>query len=203
MSSLVGHILGAAAAHRSLQTLTPDDAPRGAGALLLVGALAMAPDLDILWGWTLGDATLFHRGVSHSILFAAMLALAGSLIWYRTLGAFKACRSLVVLFAVCLVHPALDWLMGCGPGIPWLAPFSWQGSVAPRQFVPTAYYTRSFSDLPALLADPRAVIGTLLELWIFLPLFLASTPRRRALSRVVLLVVAAAGCAVTYLRYNG
>ena len=202
MSSPIGHILGALAAYQSLEPLTPGDAPRGRKGLLLVGVLAVLPDLDIAWGWIQGDGTIFHRGFTHSVLFAAALAVLGNLIWYKSAEGFKKAGPMQALFAACLVHRLLDFLMGCGPEVPLFAPFSWRGFLASKKYVPTAIYARKFSDIPGVLTDVRFLRNAAMELWIFVPVFVATQPRRSWLVRCVCLLLTAAALVTTYLTYN-
>ena len=202
MSSSIGHVLGAAAAHRTFRCLAPADAPRGTRALLLIAALAALPDADIIWGWCQGSATAFHRGITHSVLFAAAFALLGNLVWYHSLGAFRNVRAALALFGACLVHPLLDYLMGCGDAMPLLAPFSWRGFQAPRQFVPTAYYAERVSDLPKVFTNRDHLWTMAIELWIFVPLFVAARPGRSWLVRAPLLLLSASALVTTYILYN-
>lgn len=72
-----------------------------------VTVLANLPDLDIVAGLLAGNGNLFHRGPSHSLLFA--LALALLLPWRLS---FSVASSYGRVFALCLLillsHAALD-----------------------------------------------------------------------------------------------
>ena len=201
MSSPVGHILGALALHRSLGSRTPADAPAGAKGVLLVAALALAPDLDLVWGWRYGDGTLWHRGFTHSVVFAAGLALLGNIVWYHSFRALTALRSMLALFAVCLVHPLLDFLMG-RPGVALLAPFRGGRWFSPVQLVPTAYYPRRFGHIAGLLADAYVLRGMFLELCIFLPLLVAAKPGQGLPLRLAMLLISAGSLTATVCLYN-
>lgn len=94
--------------------------------VLLVGvACSVIPDLDVI-GFRFGitsDHMLGHRGLTHSIVFAAAL---GALLTYTLFG-----TSHPDLWAVCLFlflstlsHPLLDMLTNGGRGVALLAPFS-------------------------------------------------------------------------------
>ena len=94
--------------------------------LLLVGAAcSVMPDLDVI-GFKFGitsDHMLGHRGLSHSIVFAAAL---GALLTYTLF-----CNSypdpwviFLFLFLSTLSHPLLDTLTNGGRGVALLAPFS-------------------------------------------------------------------------------
>ena len=200
MSSPIGHILGALALHQALDPLKPSDTPRGWKAVVLVSALAYAPDLDVVWGWI--RAGVRHRGFTHSILFALMLAAAATFFWYGVAKGFGRWRYVGVLFLVCLVHPALDMLMKCGPDVPLFSPVSGRGFNSPVQFVPTAYYAASFSRVRAVVTYWRSWAGLGGELAIFVPLVLAAKAGRPWWLRVGLLAFSAAAVTITYLLYR-
>ena len=93
--------------------------------LLLVGVGAsILPDIDSL-GLSLGipyEHTLGHRGLSHSILFALLLAVSAAL-FYRTLRASPSAAFAVVLIS-CASHGLLDALTNGGLGVAFLSPLS-------------------------------------------------------------------------------
>jgi len=202
MSSPIGHVIAALAVYQAIEPLTPSDAPRGRKGLFLVGILALLPDLDIVWGWIQGDGTIFHRGFTHSILFAAIIAILGNLIWYKSAEGFKKIGPMQAFLVACLVHPLLDLLMGCGPRVPLFAPFSWRGFQASSQYVPTAKYATRISAIPDVLTDLDALQGMAIELWIFLPLFFAAQSHRSWVARGVLLLLSASALITTYIVYN-
>ena len=88
--------------------------------LWLAGALAAAaPDLDVL-GFPLGiayDAPLGHRGFTHSLVFAALLA---SLVVF----ALRQRRAWLYLFVATASHGLLDMATDGGLGIALFAPFT-------------------------------------------------------------------------------
>ncbi len=102
--------------------------PRGAAspALLLAGAAcSVVPDLDVIgfgFGVSYGDM-LGHRGLTHSVLFAAALgALLGfTLFRYAAGGSWPV---FLFLFLSTLSHPLLDMLTNGGLGVALFAPFS-------------------------------------------------------------------------------
>ena len=88
--------------------------------LLAAGAIAaMLPDLDVL-GLRLGLSS--HRGFTHSLAFAALLALAGAACHRRLRAGFAVCFGF--LFAATASHGLLDALTNGGSGIAFLWPFS-------------------------------------------------------------------------------
>ena len=93
--------------------------------LLLAGVGAsVLPDLDAL-GFRLGipyGDLLGHRGLSHSILFALLLAI-GAAMFYRTLRASPSAAFAVVLIS-CASHGLLDALTSGGLGVAFFSPFS-------------------------------------------------------------------------------
>jgi inner membrane protein len=93
--------------------------------LLLAGVGAsVLPDLDAL-GFRLGipyGDLLGHRGLSHSMLFALLLAVAAAML-YRTLRASPSAAFAVVLIS-CASHGLLDALTSGGLGVAFFSPFS-------------------------------------------------------------------------------
>jgi inner membrane protein len=92
-------------------------------------ACAVVPDLDVT-GLTIGiglDHPFGHRGFSHSIAFAALLACLGAWGLRRRAGpAIGAGLLWVYLFACTLSHGLLDALTNGGRGVAFLTPFSEQ-----------------------------------------------------------------------------
>jgi inner membrane protein len=89
-------------------------------------ACAMAPDLDIIglpfgvpWGHVLG-----HRGITHSLAFAAVLALAVVGVAFRG-PAWNEHRALarLFLFVATASHGVLDAMTDGGSGVAFWAPF--------------------------------------------------------------------------------
>src|SRR5690348_17071574 len=80
---------------------------------LIGGIFAMAPDLDVLsFRFGIPYGSLFgHRGITHSLCFAALLGLFGTFIAFPRQGP-KANRGLVwlYLFAATASHGLLDAL---------------------------------------------------------------------------------------------
>jgi len=122
MPSVFSHAVAAAA----LGAVMVDSPPRrvvwGLGAVC-----AMLPDLDVLtislgvpWGHVLS-----HRGLTHSLPFAAGLALVVTAIVSRWLaGGQSRLRLWAFFFAATASHGLLDAMTSGGPGIAFFAPFS-------------------------------------------------------------------------------
>jgi inner membrane protein len=92
--------------------------------LVLVGALcAVIPDLDVI-GFAFGvryGAVLGHRGFTHSIVFAALLAALATAFWVQGTAAFFSV--FLFLFLSTLSHPILDAFTDGGLGVALFAPF--------------------------------------------------------------------------------
>jgi inner membrane protein len=92
---------------------------------VLSAACAVLPDADVL-GFTFGvkySSTFGHRGFTHSIAFALLLAFAVVALFFR---GWRAERAALVLyfFLVTLSHALLDMLTDGGLGVGLLSPFS-------------------------------------------------------------------------------
>jgi len=152
--------------------LLPDELPRWRLALAL-GLAAAVPDLDVV-AFALGipyGHPLGHRGLSHSLLAAALFGAAVALVatWDRRLirrhvGALAA----VGLLAVAS-HGLLDGLTDAGKGIGFFIPFS-----NARYFLPwRPIETASVHPLRFFSARGLEVLGSEI-LWVWLPLGAAS-----------------------------
>jgi inner membrane protein len=87
----------------------------GVGASILPDADAFGLDLGIPYGHLLG-----HRGLSHSILFALLLAVCAALL-YLTLRSSRSAAFAVVLIS-CASHGLLVALTNGGMGVALLSP---------------------------------------------------------------------------------
>jgi len=93
---------------------------------LFLGALcSTVPDLDVL-GFPLGieyGDMWGHRGMTHSVVFAALLAGILVAVWYRTKPAI-ALTGLFLYFFLCTAsHGLLDALTDGGLGVAFFSPF--------------------------------------------------------------------------------
>jgi inner membrane protein len=104
--------------------------------LLAAGILvSIVPDLDVL-GFRLGipyAAELGHRGFSHSLLFAYIVALFGAFLFRTLHSTFH--RTLWFLFAAMASHSLLDSFTNGGLGVALLWPWSDQRFFSPVRVI--------------------------------------------------------------------
>jgi inner membrane protein len=152
--------------------------------LLVAGVLASAlPDLDVV-AFRLGVpywADLGHRGLTHSLLFAALVALAGAAAHRALRSGFAA--TFVFLFVSAASHGLLDSLTNGGFGVALLWPFTGQ-----RFFAPDALRVIEVSPIGvSRFLSPRGLVVLGSELrWVWLPALavgLVLTVARRAWAR--------------------
>lgn len=92
--------------------------------LAVLGAvIAMAPDIDVIgfrFGVQYGDL-LGHRGLAHSLVFAASLALVAQ---FAATGRIRTNLVWLYLFLATVSHGFLDAFTNGGLGVAFLSPFS-------------------------------------------------------------------------------
>lgn len=138
--------------------------------LLFAGVVASSlPDLDVL-AFDFGipyAAELGHRGFSHSLFFAGLVALVGAC-GFRALRA-SFVSALVFLFVATASHGVLDALTDGGLGIAFFWPWSAERYFAPIQVIEVAPLSVS------RLLSQRGVSVLVSELmWVWLPCALVS-----------------------------
>jgi len=90
---------------------------------MLATACAVAPDLDWFTFFVLPDGNVFgHRGVCHSLLFAALITIAAMLFGFRS--RLRSPRLWCCMGAATLSHGLLDACTFGGTGVGFLLPFS-------------------------------------------------------------------------------
>jgi inner membrane protein len=138
---------------------------RVSGAVLAAGvAAAMAPDLDVA-AFTLGipyEHQLGHRGASHALFTAALLAIAGA-VSLRALGA-SLLATFAFLFGSAASHGLLDSVTNGGHGVALLWPFADDRLFAP--FRPILVSPIGLSRF--LSSDALPVLASEL-VWIWVP----------------------------------
>lgn len=102
---------------------------------LVAASLAVLPDLDVL-GFRNGIAhsDMFgHRGITHSLLFAALLSAIVALIGFREIRSFSTQYWIltVLLFLATASHGVLDSMTNAGLGVGFLIPFDNERYFAP------------------------------------------------------------------------
>ncbi len=189
MPTAFTHMLIGAAASQ----LAPAGVPKGRLAVLLALAAA-APDLDVI-GFSLGvpyGALLGHRGLSHSLFFAALLGAAIALAVPARGPKFR--RNLMAIFFIAFAavasHGLLDAATDAGLGIGFLLPFSDQ-----RYFLPFRPIATAPINPQRFFSAGRWHLMISEMLWVWLPLAALtlsfqlgrrmgrSDPRSQALSR--------------------
>jgi inner membrane protein len=163
MATLLTHALVGA----SLATLAPPGPYRGRFALALAAA-AMAPDLDVVafrFGLPYGHP-LGHRGLSHSLLFAAGLAAAAMPLLSPLAQGHPQRRAALsaLLFAATASHGVLDAMTDAGRGIGFFLPFTTE-----RYFLPFRPLRTSPIGLARFLAGDVAGILASEARWVWLP----------------------------------
>ncbi|HJW76929.1 MAG: hypothetical protein A2V77_04030 [Anaeromyxobacter sp. RBG_16_69_14] len=145
----------------------------------LVAAVVVAsalPDLDVV-AFRFGipyAAQLGHRGFSHSLAFAALVALLGA-------GCHRLLRSgrmatFAFLFAATASHGVLDAFTNGGLGVAFFWPFSPTRYFAPIRMIQVALLTA------ARLLSPRGFVVLASELlWVWLPCAGLGAERRPSL----------------------
>jgi inner membrane protein len=140
--------------------------------MALWSALALLPDLDVI-GFALGvhyGDPWGHRGAAHSLLMAAALGIALSVIARRR--RLPAGRTALFTVTVLASHGLLDTMTDGGLGCALLWPFSLTRYFAPWRPIPVAPIGLDFLSLDG------AIVSTI-ELALFGPLFVyALWPRR-------------------------
>lgn len=135
--------------------------------LLAVGIVAsVVPDLDVL-AFRLGipyAAEFGHRGFSHSLLFALMVALIGASLAGALRSTFQ--RAFWFLFVAMTSHGVLDAFTNGGLGVAFLWPFSGERFFAPFHPVEVAPL-----GLSRFMSQRGPAVLWSEVLWIWLPLF--------------------------------
>ncbi|UXA70256.1 metal-dependent hydrolase [Xanthomonas prunicola] len=136
--------------------------------LLAAGVVtAMLPDADVLaFALHIPYAEAFgHRGASHSLVFAALMAVLG-VAAHRLLRA-DAMQAAVFLFVCTASHPLLDAMTSGGLGVTLGWPWSQTRWFAPWRPIRVSPFANSFFNargLTTLLSELR---------WVWLPLTVA------------------------------
>lgn len=128
--------------------------------------VSMLPDADVLlMRWIPYENTFGHRGFSHSLLFALLVALVAALACRKMAAAFPAglVGLLCYFLAVAVSHGVFDALTDGGLGIGFFAPFSNRRFFFPWHPISVSPLGRGFFSVEGM-----TVLG--IELLLFLPL---------------------------------
>ena len=138
--------------------------------LLAAGVVAaILPDLDVM-AFAVGipyDHALGHRGASHSLLFAGVLAVLGALL-HRPLRS-RPLQAAAWLFVCAISHALLDAMTSGGLGVALLWPWNEQRYFAPWRPILVSPFANGFFSargMATLLSELR---------WVWLPLFAGAT----------------------------
>jgi inner membrane protein len=168
----IGHVALGLAARRLYER---DVRPRWEAltAAVVWSGLALLPDADVI-AFRLGvpyEAPWGHRGATHSLAFAAAVALVAALV--ARLGKLPVVRTTLVVFLVVASHGITDAFTDGGLGAALLWPFSEARFFAPWTPIPVAPIGRGFLSL-------RGLRVAAVELLLFAPFFAYGLwPRRR------------------------
>lgn len=143
-------------------------------------ALAICPDLDFILTWFLQYEAHWHRGFSHSMVFAVVVAVVAAVVTHRLQLKF------VVLYGLAaLSHGLCDTLVSVREGVQLLWPFSsYRFSLGIYEYpdVLTIYYQPSPDILMISGLKPMLRLG-MIELIVFLPISILLMLRVRVLSK--------------------
>lgn len=134
---------------------------------LVLGALcSVVPDLDVAgfyFGVQYGDLW-GHRGLTHSVVFAALLAGSIVAVWYQDKGTV-AMTGLFLYFFFCTVsHGVLDAMTNGGLGVAFFAPFD-----TTRYFFPVRPILVSPIGVSEFFSEYGVRILASEALWVWLP----------------------------------
>lgn len=132
MTTVITHAVVGIAVSRSIAAYAPNQNKKLHDIDIMAAIFSVLPDIDVLsfrLGISYGDP-LGHRGLSHSISFAALCSIAG-IISVHSGNGISRWKRMIVLFLSVLSHPILDMLSNGGLGCAFFAPISWD-----RYFLP-------------------------------------------------------------------
>lgn len=138
--------------------------PQPARFWLLSVLCAVLPDADVV-GFAFGvhyDSIFGHRGMTHSLAFALLLACAVIFLFFRDAPNRKALA--VYFFLVTASHGVLDALTNGGLGVAFFAPFS-----SERYFFPFRPVEVSPIGLSSFFSEWGVAVIESELLWVWLP----------------------------------
>ena len=108
---------------------------------------SILPDLDVLafnFGIPYG-AVMGHRGFTHSVLFAVLVALAFR--YGSSMGRERPWTTLLFLFGAAISHGVLDAMTNGGLGVGFMTPFTTQRYFLPARWIEVSPIGVSFFSL--------------------------------------------------------
>jgi inner membrane protein len=163
MASVISHAVAAAAIGAALPSRRFPVAIRGLGVVW-----SMLPDIDVI-GFQLGvpyEASLGHRGLTHSLAFAAVIATVT--VWlHHSFGALSRNTSGSAwgyLFLATASHGLLDSMTNGGLGVAFFAPFS-----NARYFLPWRPIVVSPIGIEAFFSTRGLQVIATEIVWIWIP----------------------------------
>jgi len=151
--------------------------------MALAAGAAILPDFDAV-GYVIGFRQHFHgvfghRGITHSLLFAAAAATAaGFLIRRAQPAANETWRIVLAVFAAGVSHGVLDALTNGGSGVAFFAPFD-----NARYFFPLRPIRVSPLRASALFTTRGITVMRSEVLWVWLPAAAAALSLLRSRTR--------------------
>jgi inner membrane protein len=136
--------------------------------LLMAGvAVSMLPDMDVI-GFQFGvayDSNFGHRGFTHSLLFAAVVALLATCVWRQLQS--TPWKSFLFVFIAAASHGILDSFTNGGRGVALLWPFS-----SERFFAPYRVIEVSPIGLTPILSARGVAVFASEAVWVWAPCLL-------------------------------
>lgn len=134
---------------------------------LLLGAIcSVVPDLDVI-GFHLGiqyGDVWGHRGLTHSVVFAALLAGSLVAVWYRGRPAVAMMRLFLYFFFCTASHGVLDAMTNGGLGVAFFSPFD-----TTRYFFPVRPVLVSPIEIGEFFSEYGGRVLASEATWIWLP----------------------------------
>ena len=135
------------------ETFKPaDDNQSRLGTFLMALTLANLPDLDVLLGLLMqGNGNLFHRGPTHSIVFALLAGYIASHVW--RLGPRLPRLGFPLCFSLVLSHVLADMVLTSAPvSLLWPLHVYWSPGISDWGTVTYAVIFQSIQDAGILVA---------------------------------------------------
>ena len=143
---------------------------------LWLGVLcAVLPDIDVIgFGYDVHYGDLWgHRGLTHSLVFAALLAILLVALWYRRESRMLRAGMGLYFFLSAASHGLLDALTDGGLGVAFFSPFD-----RTRYFFPVRPIAVSPIGIREFFSEQGLVVMTSELTWVWLPVVVLFGGRR-------------------------